>query len=61
MEQAKYYHPFENIELPFLPGFATGSKGTGLVHVAPAHGPDDFVLALKHKMPVVSAIITPLL
>ncbi|KAH8331827.1 hypothetical protein KR074_004988 [Drosophila pseudoananassae] len=28
------------------------SKGTGLVHTAPAHGPDDFLVSLARKIPV---------
>ena len=41
--------------LPLLPAdHVTVTKGTGLVHTAPAHGPDDFQVALKHKLPVVS-------
>lgn len=27
--------------------------GTGLVHTAPAHGPEDFLLALEYNIPVV--------
>ena len=29
------------------------TKGTGFVHTAPAHGQDDFLVALKHQMPIV--------
>lgn len=40
--------------LPFLEAdHVTESKGTGLVHTAPAHGPDDFLVALKNNMHVV--------
>lgn len=55
LNEAEYIHPFLNNEnLPFLPGrHATATKGTGLVHTAPAHGPDDFLLALNNKIPVV--------
>ncbi|XP_026750384.2 isoleucine--tRNA ligase, mitochondrial [Galleria mellonella] len=39
--------------LPFLEGdHVTDSKGTGLVHTAPAHGPEDFLVALKNNMTV---------
>lgn len=49
-----YISPFKSDEkLPFLPvEHATVTKGTGLVHTAPAHGPDDFLVALSHKIPV---------
>ena len=44
--------------LPLLPAeHVTVTKGTGLVHTAPAHGPDDFQVALKHKLPVVSRVL----
>ncbi|XP_013137867.1 PREDICTED: isoleucine--tRNA ligase, mitochondrial isoform X2 [Papilio polytes] len=40
-------------KLPFLEAsHVTEGKGTGLVHTAPAHGPDDFLVALKNNMPV---------
>jgi isoleucyl-tRNA synthetase len=38
----------------FLPGnHVTTDKGTGLVHTAPAYGHEDFLIALKHKIPIV--------
>lgn len=51
-----YIHPiFKEKELKFVPGsHVTTSLGTGLVHTAPAHGPDDFLIALNEKMPIVS-------
>ncbi|KAL4705451.1 hypothetical protein ACJJTC_007023 [Scirpophaga incertulas] len=48
-----YENQLTNETLPFLPGdHVTEAKGTGLVHTAPAHGPDDFLVALKHNMTV---------
>ncbi len=46
-------HPFKKIgynhEVPMLEGnFVTLEQGTGIVHCAPSHGPDDFNLCLKH-------------
>jgi isoleucyl-tRNA synthetase len=46
-------HPLKNIgydyEVPMLEGdFVTLDQGTGIVHAAPSHGPDDFNLCLKH-------------
>ncbi|KAF0305297.1 Isoleucine--tRNA ligase, mitochondrial [Amphibalanus amphitrite] len=41
----------EDQVLPLLPAdHVTVTKGTGLVHTAPAHGPEDFQVALKHKL-----------
>ena len=56
---AKAYHPmagafegdnkfFDRLR-PFLPGdFVTTDTGTGLVHMAPDHGEDDFLLCKEH-------------
>jgi len=46
-------HPFENLgyqyDVPMLEAnFVTIEQGTGIVHCAPSHGPDDFTLCLKH-------------
>ena len=36
-------------DVPMLKGeFVTLEQGTGIVHCAPSHGPDDFNLCLKH-------------
>lgn len=36
--------------------FVTASDGTGLVHVAPAYGEDDYELCKKHNIPTVSIV-----
>ena len=46
-------HPFKNMgydyDVPMLEGdFVTLEQGTGIVHSAPSHGPDDFNLCLKY-------------
>ncbi len=46
-------HPLKKIgyeyDVPMLEGdFVTLEQGTGIVHSAPSHGPDDFNLCLKH-------------
>ena len=48
-------HPFEtlgyNYDVPMLDArFVTLDQGTGIVHCAPSHGPDDFNLCLKHNI-----------
>lgn len=51
---ATYTHPLrptDDVTLPLLAGnHVTDDKGTGLVHTAPAHGVDDFQLALQHEI-----------
>nr|XP_033336512.1 isoleucine--tRNA ligase, mitochondrial isoform X2 [Megalopta genalis] len=52
-----YFYPFEKKKLPFLAAqHVTMDVGTGLVHTAPAHGREDFLVALENKMPVVSMV-----
>jgi isoleucyl-tRNA synthetase len=42
---------------PFLPGdFVTTESGTGLVHMAPDHGEDDFILCKAHGIDPVFAV-----
>ena len=46
-------HPLQTMgydyDVPMLEGdFVTLEQGTGIVHAAPSHGPDDFNLCLKH-------------
>ncbi|XP_071637863.1 isoleucine--tRNA ligase, mitochondrial [Temnothorax longispinosus] len=57
LSEAKYLHPITKQRLPFLPGqHVTTSVGTGLVHTAPAHGPEDFLIAIENNIPVLSLI-----
>lgn len=49
-----YFHPiYKEQILSLLPAAHATLKGTGLVHTAPAHGPEDFLVALENKLPVV--------
>ena len=49
-------HPFVKIDfdydIPMLDAqFVNLEQGTGIVHCAPSHGPDDFNLCLKNNIP----------
>ena len=51
------HHPFNgqgyDFDVPVLAGdFVTDETGTGLVHIAPGHGQDDYELGLKHNIEV---------
>jgi isoleucyl-tRNA synthetase len=51
------HHPLAaqgyDFDVPVLAGdFVTDETGTGLVHIAPGHGQDDFELGLKHNIEV---------
>ena len=48
-------HPITNVTLPFVSGSHVNyEQGTGLVHTAPAHGQEDFLVALENNISVVS-------
>ena len=54
-------HPFKDLgyeyQVPMLDAqFVTLEQGTGIVHCAPSHGPDDFNLCLKHGIRSVDTI-----
>jgi isoleucyl-tRNA synthetase len=58
LENAEYRHPVNSDEiLPFVDGsHVQADKGTGLVHTAPSHGPDDFLVFLNKKIPLKSLV-----
>ncbi|MEM1429405.1 MAG: isoleucine--tRNA ligase [Pseudomonadota bacterium] len=55
-------HPFRGVEggagewdydVPMLPGdHVTDEAGTGFVHTAPSHGADDYILGVRHGLPM---------
>jgi len=54
-------HPFlkigYNYEIPMLNArFVTTEQGTGVVHCAPSHGPDDFNLCLHHGIKAIETV-----
>ena len=45
------------LEIPMLEArFVTTEQGTGIVHCAPSHGPDDFNLCLKHGIKAIETV-----
>jgi isoleucyl-tRNA synthetase len=57
LSQLEYQHPFLNRTGKVLSAdFVTGDTGTGLVHVAPGHGADDYVLGMEHNLPILSPV-----
>jgi isoleucyl-tRNA synthetase len=50
-------HPFYKRQVPVvLSTHVTSESGTGAVHIAPAHGMDDYAVGLKYKLPVESPV-----
>lgn len=58
LEFSKYIHPlYENKVLPVILGdHVTATDGTGLVHTAPGHGEDDFIVGEKYNLDVLVPI-----
>ncbi|MBQ7523988.1 MAG: isoleucine--tRNA ligase, partial [Alphaproteobacteria bacterium] len=57
LEGTVCHHPLRNLgftlDVPLLPAeHVTADAGTGLVHTAPAHGMDDFLLGKKFGLPI---------
>ncbi len=54
-------HPFFDLgykyDIPMLEArFVTTEQGTGIVHCAPSHGPDDFNLCLNHGIKAIESV-----
>jgi isoleucyl-tRNA synthetase len=57
MEGIRYRHPFIDRISPVILGeHVTLEQGTGLVHTAPGHGQEDYVVASKYGIPVFSPV-----
>src|SRR5262249_21262964 len=57
LSQLEYQHPFLNRTGRVLAAdFVTADTSTGLVHIAPGHGADDYVLGMQHNLPILSPV-----
>jgi isoleucyl-tRNA synthetase len=53
LEHLYFIHPFLNKNVPIVCGdHVTTETGTGLVHTAPAHGLDDYLVGVKYNLPI---------
>ncbi|OQW95340.1 MAG: isoleucine--tRNA ligase, partial [Beggiatoa sp. IS2] len=53
LEGLKLQHPFFNRQVPIiLADYVTTETGTGAVHIAPAHGQDDYASGMRYGLPV---------
>ncbi len=59
LEGQKVKHPFYHDKLvPIVLGdHVTTEAGTGAVHTAPAHGPDDYLIGKKYDLPIESPVM----
>ncbi len=57
LEFKKFLHPFYKREsLGILAEFVEKETGSGIVHIAPGHGKEDFEIGSKYNLPVLSPI-----
>ena len=57
LEGLKLNHPFIDREVVGILGdFVTMEDGTGVVHIAPGHGEEDYIAGLKYKLPVIAPV-----
>lgn len=57
LEHLKLKHPFYEKQVPVVLGaHVTTESGTGCVHTAPAHGPDDYVVGKAYNLPLVNPV-----
>jgi isoleucyl-tRNA synthetase len=57
LESIRVKHPFLDREVPVVTaGHVTLDMGTGIVHIAPGHGLEDYEVGLQHDLPIASPI-----
>lgn len=57
LEMGSYQHPFlDRTGYIILGTHVTADAGTGCVHTAPGHGQEDYVVACRYNIPVISPI-----
>lgn len=58
LEHSTYRHPLFDRESPIVIGgdYVTTESGTGLVHTAPGHGQDDYIVGQRYGLPLLSPV-----
>jgi isoleucyl-tRNA synthetase len=58
LEHSTYQHPLYDRESPIVMGgdYITTESGTGLVHTAPGHGQEDFIVGQRYGLPILSPV-----
>lgn len=58
LEHSTYHHPLFDRESPVVIGgdYVTTESGTGLVHTAPGHGQDDYIVGQRYGLPLLSPV-----
>lgn len=51
-------HPFDKRHVPVvMSSHVTTESGTGCVHTAPAHGPDDYKVGIEYSLPLMNPVL----
>lgn len=58
LEHTTYRHPLYDRESPVVVGgdYITTESGTGLVHTAPGHGQEDYIVGQRYKLPILAPV-----
>ncbi|WP_396133641.1 isoleucine--tRNA ligase [Chamaesiphon sp. OTE_75_metabat_556] len=58
LEHCTYKHPLYDRVSPVIIGgdYITTESGTGLVHTAPGHGQEDYIVGLKYGLPILAPV-----
>jgi len=58
LEHSTYRHPLFDRESPILIGgeYVTTESGTGLVHTAPGHGQEDYIVGQRYGLPILAPV-----
>jgi isoleucyl-tRNA synthetase len=57
LEKLEVWHPFQPRKVPIILGdHVTLDAGTGMVHTAPAHGVEDFMVGQKYNLPMANPV-----
>lgn len=58
LEKIALQHPFNDRYVPIVLGeHVTTDSGTGCVHTAPAHGPDDYLVGQAYGLPLINPVM----
>ena len=58
LEHSTYRHPLFDRESPIVIGgdYVTTDSGTGLVHTAPGHGQEDYIVGQRYGLPILAPV-----
>ncbi len=57
LEGITYKHPFIDRDSKVIPGdFVTAEEGSGIVHIAPGHGEDDYAVGLQYGLDIYAPV-----